>query len=470
MADPVLDEEEDNGDLLTPEVASKWQQELTRYEKWSSDWRKKSEKLLKLYSRQQHDTSSKRKFAMLWANTEVMKPAVQSRPPVPQVSRRYKDKDKVGRIAAELLERSLSFSYEENDIGSTLNMVRDDVLLPGRGTAWVRVQDTGGNQKLIVDYIHWNDFYHQPARVWKEVGWVGKRSFMSKADVRKRFGKKIAKEINLDHSVASETSTGMDDDPTKGIQAKATIFEIWDKTSGKVYFISKNHPVPLEVSDPFLNLKDFWPCPKPVYSTITNESLIPTSDYAYYKDQAEQIDNLTARIDALTDSLKRIGFYPAGADADVQQAIERALRPGVENQMIPVESWAAFAEKGGTSIIVMLPIKEVAETIQSCIEVRAQLIADVYQITGISDVLRGATDPDETATAQQLKSQWGSIRIRDRQAALAAFARDITRISCEIMAENFDFMTLREMANMMPKEQAPVAPMPMPTVQEEAFI
>jgi hypothetical protein len=456
------------------DIATRWQQEIVRYEKWAGDWTRKCNRILKLYARQKADVSKKRKFAMLWSNTEVLKPSVYSRPPVPQISRRYKDKDKIGRVASELLERSVTVALDLTDLDSRLKHIRDDLLLPGRGTMWLRTEsDADGQLKLVTDYVQWRDFGHTPARVWEEVTAVWKWSYQSRDQIKQRFGKEIAQGISYDHKETSDQQIAQADDSSRGIEPKAAIAEIWDKTSNKVYFISKNYDKPLEVSEPFLNLSNFWPCPKPVFATLTNENLIPTPDYTYYRDQAEEIDDLTARIASLTDGLKLVGFYPAGKDQDVQQAIERALNPNVENVMIPVESWAAFVEGGGGKSVVFLPIADVVATVQACIQLRTQLISDVYQVSGISDVLRGSTDPNETATAQSLKAQWGSIRIRDRQQEMARFARDVVRIAAEIMAENFDFNQLRAMANMMPapmQPAQPLAPAPQPPMSPDMSI
>jgi hypothetical protein len=86
--------------------------------------------------------TEQRRFAMLYANTEVLKPAIYSRPPVPQCSRRFKDKDPAGRLAAELLERGSSYELERQGIDRVFRSVRDDLVLPGRGTVWVRYEPT----------------------------------------------------------------------------------------------------------------------------------------------------------------------------------------------------------------------------------------------------------------------------------------------------------------------------------------
>ena len=43
---------------------------------------------------------------------------------------------------------------------------------------------------------------------------------------------------------------------------------------------------------------------------------------------------------------------------------------------------------------------------------REQSKQAIYEITGISDIVRGASHSSETATAQQIKTEWGSLRIK----------------------------------------------------------
>lgn len=481
MADPTI----------TPEQREQkyWLAEIELSDKHFSDWFQQGSKLLTLYRNQGSESSRGRRFAMLWANTEVLKPSIYARQPVPQVSRRFKDADPIGRVGAELLERSASYEVERMNLDAVLRCVRDDLLLPGRGTAWVRYEadiergpeteapqadaddaegygdeaDPGtiNGQRVVVDYVPWRQFLHSRARTWAEVWWIGKISYMDADAGEKRFGKAWKQQrVQLDHGTSDRNSKGGDDDADHGIKPQATIYEIWCKKTGKVHFIAKVADGPLETIDPPLSFEGFWPCPRPVYSTLTTDSLKPIPDYRYYQDQAEEINDLTARIAALTDGLKLVGFYPSGGPGDVSSAIEKALLPSTQNMMIPVSSWAAFSEKGGKAGIVYLPLVEVVEAIKACVELRNQLVQDVYQITGISDILRGQTDSDETATAQSIKAQWGSVRIRDRQQEMSRFARDLIRMICEIVAEQFDPQRVLEMSNMTPKPPEPKPPAP----------
>lgn len=428
----------------------KWMGEIARAERYFKEWVRKGELVVKKYRKENDQEKTKRKFAMLWANTEVMKPTVYARVPEPIISRRFKDADPAGRIAGEMLERATAYVFEQADFDSCMKAARDDLLLPGRGTAWVRFVRDG---EIAIDYVHWRDFVHDPARRWEEVSWVAKRSYFSKTQLKKRFPRVMQKDektgvaklrgMSPDNVPKSGTIT---EEEKKALEGKYTIWELWSKDENTVCFLSPSAKEPLEILRPFLDLASFWPTPRPMFATLTTDSLIPVPDYKYYQDQAEEIDDLTRRIGALTDSLKLVGFYPKGSEASTE--IEKALDPTTENRMIGVESWAAFSEKGGIKSIVFLPIEEVAKTITACVELRRQLIQDVYEITGISDIMRGATDPNETLGAQQLKAQTGSVRIRDRQQDIQRFARDILRIMSEIIAEKFSPTTLMTMTNM----------------------
>jgi len=170
----------------------------------------------------------------------------------------------------------------------------------------------------------------------------------------------------------------------------------------------------------------------------------------FCQDQADEIDQLTARIGGLSDMLKLVGFYPAGPAGEGSPEIEKACTPGVENKMIAVPgNFNAFLEgaKGGLPL-AFLPTDQTAETLKACIELRKQLIEDVYQIIGISDIMRGATDPQETEGAQQLKAQYSGTRVKDRQAEIARFCRDVARLVGQVIAQYCSPETIMEMTNM----------------------
>lgn len=467
-------EADDPWDLA--KVGQKWQGELERAERYFKSWIDRCTKIEKIYLQQSgqdstSNSSAKRKFPMLWANTSVLQPAVYARVPQPVVERRFKDAQPVARMASELVERNLAFTADDADLDSVMRAVRDDFLLCARGTVWLRYEadfepidmgvepsdppadegflsggmgDNGGpaleqitDERVCVDYVHWSDFLHSPARRWKDVTWVARRVPMTDEEFDKRFPEGRTS-LNADGQGSRQGANQTERAQNEG---KINVIEIWCKSENYTVWIAEGAPVALEVSEPPLKLKGFWPCPRPAFGTMSTSSLIPVPDYVYYQGQCDEIDLLTKRINKLTDQLRLKIFYPSG-DGSVSPAIEKAMRPENDTVMVPIPEWAAFTDKGGSKAVVTLPIDDVQKVIVACIEARKQLIEDVYQITGISDIVRGDTQASETATAQRIKSQWGSIRIRDRQAELARFARDIVNLAGEIICDQFQPETL----------------------------
>ncbi|TLX12267.1 hypothetical protein [Rhizobium sp. MHM7A] len=450
----------DQNDLA--KVGAHWQQEIERAQRYFKSWVDRCAKIEKIYLQQADQQSAKRRFPMLWANVSVLQPAVYARVPQPVVERRFKDSQPVARMGSELVERNLAFTADDADLDSVMRSVRDDFLLCARGTVWLRYEadfepldmgiepsDAPGmpddvspleqitDERVCIDYVHWSDFLHSPARRWKDVTWVGRRVSMTDEEFDRRFpdGRgSLAKEGAGSNHGTNQTERAQN-------EGKVYVWEIWCKSENYTVWIADGCPAALEVSEPPLNLKGFWPCPRPAFGTMATSSLIPVPDYVYYQQQCDEIDLLTRRINKLSDQLRLKIFYPSG-DGSVSPAIEKAMRPENDTVMVPIPEWAAFTDKGGSKAIVTLPIDDVQKVIVACIEARKQLIEDVYQITGISDIVRGDTQASETATAQRIKSQWGSIRIRDRQAELARFARDIVAIAGEIICDQFQPETL----------------------------
>jgi hypothetical protein len=153
---------------------------------------------------------------------------------------------------------------------------------------------------------------------------------------------------------------------------------------------------------------------------------------------------LTSRIHALSDALEAKGFYPSGT-AEIAEAVQAAIAHNTPSRiLVPIANWAAF---GGTKdVIIWLPIDMIAQVITECVGLRKQVIEDIYQIVGLSDIMRGSTDPSETLGAQQLKVQSGSARVRDKQGEMVRLARDIVEICADVMTDKFDPVTLVEMS------------------------
>ena len=111
--------------------------------------------------------------------------------------------------------------------------------------------------------------------------------------------------------------------------------------------------------------------------------------------------------------------------------------------MIPVDTWAAFAEKNGLAgAMQMLALKEVIEALGRLYEAREAAKQIVYETMGISDIVRGVSDPNETLGAQQYKTQFGSMRLKQPQEDVARFATDLLRMKAHIICKFFSEQTI----------------------------
>src|SRR5690606_33904177 len=109
---------------------------------------------------------------------------------------------------------------------------------------------------------------------------------------------------------------------------------VWHKADKKVYWVVEGCPVMLDYSDPYLDLKGFFPCPKPAYGTLARRSLIPIPDYRRYASILHQINKITARIYILLDQVKMRGLIPGGGD--VGGAIKQLLESQDDSLLIEV--------------------------------------------------------------------------------------------------------------------------------------
>lgn len=440
-----------------PKSARAWLAAITHAEKEYRSYQEKADNIDRQFASLERLASNTRdrEFQIFWANIQVLAPSIYARPPVPVVVPRFQDRRPLQRTTSELLERSTSVGFQLADIDSVMRLIRDDVVIAARGVAWIRYEtksesDTD-NERICIEHVDRRDFLHTPARYWSEVDWVAKRSWLSKAAMRKRFRKHSG-----DIYQRAAYAVQKEDDGTNDNVQKAAVWEIWCRSQNRVVWVSEGCDKLLDDGEPHLTLESFWPCPRPAYATLQRRTLVPVPDMVFYKDQLEEINELTARIGSLADAVRLRGFYPGG-NGEISDAIEKAIRStGNGMELIPISNWALLGGGSAKDSIVWLPLEMIVKSITELVAIRRELIDDVYQITGLSDIMRGSTEASETLGAQQLKSQYGSIRIRDRQDELVRIARDAVRIAAEIMAENFSGKTLLSMSQMQLRTDAEV--------------
>lgn len=491
--------------VLSRKLATYWKDQIKiNDEKWSG-FIKRGNAITKRYrdSRSKQENDGNRRMNVLWTNIQIMKPAIYSKCPLAIIERKFLDKDVVGRLSAQILERGVRNEISLGTTHASISQAVDDYLLVGMGTVWARYEpefgqgeslpgqtltsaeddleeilndnylggstdsdkkdtdsreddqttetlESSGDQvvaeKVPLDYIDWHDFYMFPARArtWPEVQAVGKQVWMSRQECIEFFGEEIGSKLEPDPNYKNQSSTYEPYSDTALFQEMndrdRKVVEIWNKTDRRVYWVCSGYDYLCKVIDDPLKLAKFFPVPKPVFATTTNDSVEPVPDYIEWQDQAMMLDELTQRIYLLSQACKVAGTYDGS-----NGALKRLLDEGYDNKLIPVDSWASHAERGGIEgSISFLPLKEIITTIQTLTEVRQQVKQDLDEVTGLSDVLRGTSDSRETLGGLRLKNNNAGTRLTARQNAVAEFAREAIAIQAEIMAKHFSDESLIE--------------------------
>tara|TARA_R100001086_G_scaffold225289_2_gene143561 strand:- start:14368 stop:16659 length:2292 start_codon:yes stop_codon:yes gene_type:complete len=378
-------------------------------------------------------------FQIYWANMEVIKPSIYSRPPTPVVTPAFKSRKPLERTASEVLERLAIANMKKVDGHRQLLLVRDDLALYGRGVIWVRHEnDDYAGECAPFDHLLRENFLHDPQKNWSLVTWVARAGWFTKDKAKKRFK---GKHIDWDEVSFVEGET--DTPESYKFQKTAKVWQIWDKDAKEVIWVAEGCNTILEQGPPPVKLKKFFPCPEPAFGTIQPDTLTSIPDYLFYADQIDEINTYTTRINNLTEQLKLKGFYEAGKE-EVAVALQRALDTFDDKIIVPITGLSAI--DGNRDLVQWLPLGEIIQAVQALVEIRQNCIGAIYEITGISDIMRGQTSASETLGAQQLKTQYGNVRIRSKQEEMVRIGKEAIEIAAEIAAENFSQKTIQMMA------------------------
>ena len=453
------------------EIVRYWVNEITQARKREKDWRKDGQDILDIYSAK-HETP----FNILFSNTETLLPALYSAIPRPVVTRRFKDADPLGKAAADAAQRVLSFLLDTNTEGyetfdEAMRMATLDALLPGRGVTVVKFdaqiredepsedepsEDAGeasmpytSGELACLDTRAWDRVYFGYAKKWSKVPWIAYEEYLDKEEATKLFGEKIVEDLTFSAGDVPEDNDyqrSAKDEQNKGDRKTACFYQIWDKDGGKkVRYITPNYKEGyLRVDDDPLELTGFFNCPRPLQFIEKSNDLRPTPMYALYKNQARELNRLTQRIHNITEAIKARGVY----SSDMGETLGNILK-GDDNTLVPAENSSTLAfEKGIGNAIWMWPVETLIQVLIQLYQAREKCKVVIYEITGIADIMRGASSASETLGAQQIKQSWGTLRLKRLQREIQRYSRDLLRMMLEIAATKFSEDTWAKMTGL----------------------
>lgn len=494
--------------LATPEgkakreLGAKWIERVNASTKLEKDWLDDALIATKAYTNEEKAETAEKTlgkrydFNILFSNVETIVPAVINSSPVPDIRRRFNDADPAARVVADILERAISVQIDDSRLQVELEAAAQDAFLAGRGLVRIKfhgdvvggepdreeledaaeetegfVPDQDGlseagvdgsdaanighnggpplerleNERISFEAVSWKDYRHGPSKRWQDRPWDAFRFVISKDDEHDSFDSSLIRSQFDESETKTWAESGED----------ICGWEIWCKKTKKVYFVSDNGLMLKVVDDP-LGLSNFFPVPTPMQPIEITGRLKPVNPFSIYRKLADQLDTISKRIDVLTKAMKVKGWY-SGTEDTLKSVIDLE-----DDEFAPIpdgEQWSKSAG-GIAAAIAFWPIEKFIVALQQLYSAREQTKQAIYEISGISDIVRGASVASETATAQQIKSQWGSLRIQKMQRMMERYARDLFVMMTEIIATRFTFQTLQEMTSI------PILPTPNDTAEQ----
>lgn len=389
--------------------------------------------------------------------TDIILSALFNTTPKPDIRRRFAKKseknsrkDELYRLMATVADYAVQYNFDRQCISEEFKSVFMDGFITGRGVGQLvydyetqeeALNDGMGqpvmllkpiNQVFKIEHIDYQDFVQEKCKKQRDVTWQARMHLFTKKEMQDEFNLSEEEVEELDFTYSLYSNNESDNASAKYTQ----VWEVWDKEDKKRLYVCKSYKdgKPLKVEDDPLQLEGFFPFV--LFKTVDNgKDTIPTAEYCIYEDLNKQLQKLNKRSMALANrSIKHV-TVANGADEALQSKIKNASDGDVIG-VTQAPNLAAAQQVGA------VPIQE-AIAVKDKLDLDSQRIIDkIWEITGVSDIMRGSTQVGETATAQRQKGVFGTLRIQNRQKAVQEFIRNSFRKMSEAVCQ---FATIEQL-------------------------
>lgn len=365
-------------------------------------------------------------FNILYANTEVLLPSLYSATPRPETVPRFDNPKEPAQAVNNLLTVLLDDnspgqeSFDDAIGGAVLS-----ALIPGGGGVRLRYREDQplplGFEEYKYDQVIWGY-----AKKWSRVPWLCFLHPMTKEEIQADFrvSPERAKKLQAPTQEEQDTNPTRDKGPHTFF-----VYELWIKSERRVVFLCEELDEPLlrEVGDP-MKLKGFYPTPNLLTLVQKPSTLDPTPLYEYYKNQAEELNRVTVRLNRILAAIKVRGAYNPLIGRDMEKILSDSE---MENGLVPANSPMQLDGAGFEKQIWLIPIDKLIMVAQQLYIARQSIKQVIQELTGLADIVRGSSVASETATAQELKNKWGTVRLRRMQRIVSLYCRDLLRLATD---------------------------------------
>lgn len=392
-------------------------------------------------------------YNIFYSNIQLLKAYLLTNNPKPEVERRFLKKVASNKLQyntylelANILEGALSYYTDKEDFFIKL---KDGVIeaaeKTGRGVLWITYEPTISktvdelgqvvekitDRELKLTALGYEDYACSTSCNPDQIWWKARRHLLGKEELKHQFNYE-ATDDELNFTTGKESERKL-----------AEVWEIWDKTEKKrVYILAKctRNEFLKENQDPY-GISSFFPCVD--LTPLTNgKNIIPIPVYELYRNKAVQLNKISAKADRLEEKIN----YVITTDKTNQDNVTD-MASANEGDIITLQTPNPLAGGNNGAYLGYVPIEQAVKLAEHRELKKAQLKQDIYDITGIADIMRGQTDAQETATAQQIKGVFGTMRFQDQQKQVQNFVVSAYEIMAEIICENWDAETLADLTS-----------------------
>lgn len=417
-----------------------WKKQILSAKDASKDYRSKGKEALELYSKTDLN------YNLFYSNVQILDSHLCLNNPKPDIQKRFikriesdKKRSNLYSEVARIAQSAVEYAVDLASVDEVIKRNVHDSNVVGRGVAWVNyepvvsIDETGvefvSDRKITVDFLDYKDYLESTADKESDVWWKARRHLLTRSDIKERFGYN-PQEAELQYQQEDETSA-----------KRGEVWEIWDKSSKQRGFIllSSIKQELLEVQKDPYKINDFFPCADLTWVREAGK-MLPVAEVFLYKKKLDLLEVINKKIAQISDELKYVTVV-GSQDKDTADKLSSAKNGDVIG--IASENVSGSVD----SAITIMPADRAMQIIESLQSMKERIKTDIFDITGISDIMRGATDSRETASAQIIKGLFGTLRFQERQKAVNLFRKKIYKIIAEIVCEHFDAEMLEQITS-----------------------
>jgi len=395
------------------------------------------------------DDNKTASYPIYWSSVKTIEPAYYARTPKVRAERSFEINDGPALTASKVVERlgkylvrtsnfdsvmcaavadfihadkattQVIYTADKQIIDQPMMDMMGQPMMDESGAPMVQQVEVATNKKITCAPVCYDEVLHTPeAKTQAEIKEIAYFFSMDEDEAERRFGEEKTRNVTwkLSKSFGEDKDADKNDIPGKYLEG----WEIHCKSSKRVYWFSDQYSEDLlDHKDDPNGLREFFPSPPFIIGSKPSKSLYPTPAYIHMRDSLRALHEQAYKVYDLINGIDPRVLVD-GSQADLILALNTK-----GPKYIATQNLAAIVEKGGLENVMMfVPVQELVNAIERLGSLEEKFKNNFYEWFGVPDILRGVSDPIETATAQDIKSTSAHDRFKFQKKQVAQLARD----------------------------------------------